>query len=148
MNTQAALKMAIEALTDANNEIAGEWSVTGAYDEAINACKEALESQEMYVHHPFCNADRRKQIGCSECICIKAMDKGMVSQEQEPVAWIIAHTDGSAPPPYIVNHEPFYKNDSRTKITPLYTHPAQPLSDDEIELIELYRKWKKEKNHG
>ena len=41
--TQEALKMAIEALKDANDTIASVWRRYRLYDEAINACKEALE---------------------------------------------------------------------------------------------------------
>lgn len=126
VDKDTALKMAIGYAQDVKR---GAAIVPTYHDALINACKEALESQE--------------QSACEECIAFNnklaaendrliARIKELERQEQEPVAWIVAHTDGSAPPPYIVNHEPFYKNDSRTKVTPLYTHPAQPLSDDEI----------------
>ena len=42
MSKDEALRMAIEALEDANYVISQEWSIEGEYDEAINACKEAL----------------------------------------------------------------------------------------------------------
>ncbi len=40
--TQEALKMAIEALEDANNVVFQEWSIESEYDDALQACKEAL----------------------------------------------------------------------------------------------------------
>ena len=42
MSKDEALRMAIEALEDANYVISQEWSIEGEYGEAINACKEAL----------------------------------------------------------------------------------------------------------
>ena len=43
MTKDEALKLAIEALKDANYVVFQEWSINGEYDEAIKACKEALE---------------------------------------------------------------------------------------------------------
>ena len=79
-----------------------------------------------------------------------------LSQEQEPVAW---YGIGDM---YVWKRNLKEDKDATMEVAnrnlannenwkPLYTHPApawQGLSDDEIELIELYRKWKKEKNHG
>lgn len=43
MSKDEALKMAIEALKDANDTIASVWRRYRRYDEALNACKEALK---------------------------------------------------------------------------------------------------------
>jgi len=43
MTKDEALLMAIEALEDANYVVSQEWSIIGEYNDAIQACKEALE---------------------------------------------------------------------------------------------------------
>ena len=90
MNKQIeALKMAIVALEKAQHAMQTDSGVD-VIEEALNACKEALESQE-----------------------------------QEPVAWIKDWADGSKE---IVpdNYDDSY---------PVYTHPAQPLTNQEIHEI-------------
>ena len=54
------------------------------------------------------------------------------SQEQEPVAWMYENQYGAG----VLNYERnFALMDKGYKETPLYTHPAQPLSDDVLEAI-------------
>lgn len=88
MNQQIeALKMAIEAFRNIGikNEL---------LQPALDACKEALESQE-----------------------------------QEPVAWMYQREDGAGTLNFDRN---FALIDKGYKETPLYTHPAQPLTRDWI----------------
>lgn len=65
------------------------------------------------------------------------------AEKQEPYAWEINHLGATSPPPYIVKHNPIYKNDSNTRVIPLFTHPAtwQSLSDDEICDILISNDW-------
>ena len=94
-NTTEALKQAIWILTTIKeNKRNYETRWIG---ETINACKEALESQE-----------------------------------QEPVAWMYQREDGVGTLNFDRN---FALIDKGYKEVPLYTHPAQPLSDDEIKLM-------------
>jgi hypothetical protein len=66
------------------------------------------------------------------------------AEKQEPYAWEINHLDATSPPPYIVKHNPFYKNDSNTKVTPLYTHPAPAEKQEPVaEVYETEDGWEK-----
>ena len=118
--TTKALEKAIDALSIAEEYIEA-WNDAGenVILNAKNACKEALESQEA-------------------CTCKPKCDRNPVSasQEQEPVCWWNGSTsfeynnyggDG-----FIVSE---FEIDNWK---PLYTHPAQPLSDDEMK--DIYNK--------
>lgn len=94
-----ALKMAIEALDTLMME---KGSV---YQQAINACEEALASHSEALEQPA----------------------------QEPVAWIYQSNSGH--PALRWENTISFDFDSIAKKQPdipLYTRPAQPLSDDEI----------------
>ena len=123
MNKQTeALKMAIEFIEmhlTTNDRTFIERTAT------LQACKEALAQPQTDEY------TEGYQQGYVEGWEAKKAEQ----PEQEPYAWEINHLSATSPPPYIVKHKPFYKNDSNTKVTPLYTHPApswQGLSDDEI----------------
>ena len=110
MNKQTeALKTAIEALEDANNVVFQEWSIEGEYNDAIQACKEALEQPA------------QEQVACNS----------------EPVAfidvnWAINYTEHGVNNCY----EPTFNPNGKVNVgDKLYTHPApswQGLSDFEI----------------
>ena len=104
MNKQIeALKMAIEALEKAQHAMQTDSGVD-VIEEALNACKEALESQE-----------------------------------QEPVAWIIQseNRNGTPSEPYAMmgRYKDVKDNCDFGEPIPLYTHPVQPLTNQEIHEI-------------
>jgi tetratricopeptide (TPR) repeat protein len=106
MNKDTALKMAIEALEQAEQMSLSEYSRSGDYDEAINACEEALESQE-----------------------------------QEPVAWYWDDKIREGKP-YVSVLRGNTKLDKVFGIPiPLYTHPAQPLSEERV--MEIYKNYQR-----
>ena len=104
-STTEALKMAIESLELITNKIE-KWTDGGKWllgEQTLNLCKKALESQEQ---------------------------ENEASSLREPVAWM-----NPANKAVISKYrkEQSIKGHRYPKFTkPLYTHPAQPLSDDEI----------------
>lgn len=118
MNKQTeALKMAIEALEDANNVVFQEWSIEGEYNDAIKVCREALEQ-------PACKHGVDDGC-CKECYMEQTQPA------QEPVACKVMAIDFDTEDGYTA----FISLSNPIEIgTELYTHPApswQGLSDDE-----------------
>ncbi len=118
MNKDEALKMAI-----LNLEVCASLMATHEYSDdfyqsvsdAIDTCKEALEQPAQDADFVFICKH------CGDEIGIKWLDE---SKEQEPVAWQwlkSGHMRKKIPKTATPEHW-----------RPLYTHPAQPLSDDEI----------------
>jgi len=98
MTKDEALKMAIEALESAEQMSLSEYSRSGDYFEAINACKEALN---------IANCDLKQPA-------------------QEPVAWIVFDVYGNGE--YVPNDNNRFFTKQTTAIQkpiPLYTHPNQ-----------------------
>jgi hypothetical protein len=151
--TQEALKMAIEALQN-NQTYDWKGNPLTALDEAnekvINACKEALESQEIgdaeirqmlndieYYQKRVEELEIQKQ----EYDINEMIDKITPENLQEPVAWIKYEWRVYEGQEYPMTDIQEHDNGG----IPLYTHPAQdetsssqqarlvPLSDDEIE---------------
>ena len=127
MNKDEALKIAIEALEDANSMIASEWSRYGEYDEAINACKEALDLSEKQYTFP----DKLKIANCD--LKQPAQEASEQAPCEQPVAWQwlkSGHMRKKIPKTATPEHW-----------RPLYTHPHQwqGLTDDELN--ELHHKW-------
>ena len=122
--TTEALKMAIEAMKFAiSNEgmmllsdpPQSAWKFHGCekkLEEAINACKEALESQEINMN---------KTLECPAYLHGMKFE----SQEQEPVAW---RSEGGVLTEARLQAESWVSHGG--KATPLYTHPAQPLTQE------------------
>lgn len=136
--TKEALKMAIEALQN-NQTYDWKGNPLTALDEAnekvINACKEALESQEIG------DAEIRQMLNdieyyqkrvealeqpAQEYDINEMIDKITPENLQEPVAEVTSKTGADITMSWW--HEP-----ALPVGTKLYTHPAQPLSDDEIQ---------------
>ena len=141
MSKDEALKMAIEALKDADKG----YAVIGEYDELIQACKEALEQpattyEQGFAHGYEAHRVEREleqptqepayQVG--EIVNPYGSNIKIKQPAQEPVAWM--------------DSEGRFRLDYKTEIVrsiaavnkeiPLYINPApswQGLSDDEIE---------------
>jgi hypothetical protein len=121
VSTANALKMAIEALQN-NQTYDWKGNPLTALDEAnekvINACKEALESQEIG------DAEIRQMLNDIEYYQKRV--EALEQPAQEPVAEVTSKTGADITMSWW--HEP-----ALPVGTKLYTHPAQPLSDDEIQ---------------
>ena len=156
MTKDKALKLAIEGYEECLENLQGwaayaseyfqdKWDLEGEvkdHKDKINACKEALEQPAMPNNcRPLEEviAEYEKDPAKKE-----ALDKARVrfrewleQPAQEPYAYEITHLSATSPPPYFVRHNPVYKTNASTKVTPLYTHPHQwqGLTDDEMEKV-------------
>ena len=113
-----ALRMAIEALEDANNMVVSEWNRQGEYDEALKACKEALAQPSLTYEDGFAHGYEAHRA-----------EQALEQPAQEPVAWMELKEDAGYKD-ITVWQEPVSK-----KSIPLYTHPApawQGLSEYDI----------------
>jgi hypothetical protein len=129
MNKDEALKMAIEAL---QNNQTYDWkgnpltALEEANEKVINACKEALKEDALDRM-----ADNARELGLiyesqnQEYDINEMIDKITPENLQEPVAY----ADYERGTCYLIG-TPIPKDEIAN---PLYTHPAQPLSDDEIQ---------------
>lgn len=129
--TQEALKMAISFAS----VISETYATGGEAERVINACKEALEqpAQEPVMIED-CNAARQ------------ILEYKNKQPAQEPVAWMKSAIDNARDVCKYLDHDMIDEAKAHTKFfwndldkikefedgTKLYTHPAQPLSDDEI----------------
>ena len=121
-NVNEALKMAIEGFIKIGNDDEVTGDMLKICVENKRRIKEALESQE--------------QCKCKDMV--QMMPDGTLkpvfdSQEQEPVAWIVESFDADKGKTVKAIWD--FKPMNLIGTTPLYTHPAQPLSDEEIEKI-------------
>jgi len=158
MNKNEALKMAIEALEDAQKCLMGHLFLEKLpYVEAINACEEALEqpTQEpvatiQQFERKWIDKEALKQpeeprlvsyaLDCSTCTLNIDGEEVYFNREQpaqEPVAWLYKREKYSGDWYVVTNYEK--ENDSGSQNIeaydiPLYTHPHQwqGLTDDEI----------------
>jgi hypothetical protein len=126
MTKDKALKMAIKALLTGHHHI-------DLCNEAINACKEALEQPVCNPHpkapHGF-NRDASHSANRYVCEC----EEWQVEQPaQEPVAWYWDNFRDGKPHADVKRGSPKLDGMFGTPI-PLYTHPHQwqGLTDDEI----------------
>ncbi len=114
MTKDEALKMAIKALLTGHHH-------TDLCNEAVNACKEALE-QPINEFNP--DWDATEEI-VKENINLHQKIEALEQPAQEPVGVVSWHEG-------IVMGSIFPSSTMPKDGDLLYTHPAQPLSDDEI----------------
>jgi hypothetical protein len=107
VSKDTALRMAIETLELLNEHV---YRTGNAYD-AIKACKKALERPSNMVAVPLDKLEDMQRR-------LKALEQ----PAQEPVG-------------KVYNGNAYWAGKAPDNATPLYTHPTQPLSDDEIEDI-------------
>ena len=117
-----ALKMAIEALENAQKELDGQFSCGNCYTNVIQTCKEALEQ-----HSGDVVVTKNEQ---GQIVCVTRQDA------EGNILSVIAESEQPAQEPYKFIH-PYYGN--LTEMLPPKEEQIAPswqgLSDDEIEKI-------------
>jgi hypothetical protein len=127
--SREAMKLALEALEDANDVARMEFSDEDYYSEAINALRQALvdaddTSQKCVVEMVKTEHDRAVELG-------KAYERGWNAAlaQQEPVAWLSTDCIGER---YLC----FTKPKDNDPVQPLYTTPPKRewvgLTDEEL----------------
>lgn len=128
--TQEALKMAIEAIENLCEAfmLGADWKGIGVYDgavEALIACKEAIAAEQDHIAEAgeMVNPEQSEYM-----VNDGGTGTALRQPKQEPYCWMGYGGQTS--------DHPVHENS-----TPLYTHPAQPLSDEEINAIYEQIKW-------
>jgi len=135
--SREAMKLALEALEDANDVARMEFSDEDYYSEAINALRQALvdaddTSQKCVDEMVKTEHDRAVELG-------KAYERGWNAAlaQQEPVAWLSTDCIGER---YLC----FTKPKDNDPVQPLYTTPPKKewvgLTDEEIQKV-VSKKW-------
>jgi len=150
MTKDEALKMAIEALENAQNDLDGQFSCGNCYTDVIQACKEALEQpaqepayQVGEIVNPYGSNikikqpaqdffERGKEIA-------KWADKQNEQPAQEPIAWLQEYENENCDIYYTVTDERIGIND-----IPVYTHPAPAIVQEPDEWMDKYDEWSDE----
>jgi len=139
-NTTEALKMAIKALEAMQAEAKARNCGLKICDDAIPICKEALESHDNLLDtrsYVLGMADAKDQYIKLDEIASELQDTcdkqalriaKLESQEQEPVAYMLIDDGVCQQIEYDPDPEA-YEYWVKDGYTPLYTHPAQPLSE-------------------
>ena len=135
--SREAMKLALEALEDANDVARMEFSDEDYYSEAINALRQALvdaddTSQKCVDEMVKTEHDRAVELG-------QAYERGWNAAlaQQEPVAWLSTDCIGER---YLC----FTKPKDNDPVQPLYTTPPKRewvgLTDEEIQKV-VSKKW-------